>query len=81
MLENYHNGVQSQWNALVGGSKVPKNSFQHATESSTAYAHSQLMLNFTQDVGGFGFLGIILAYQIYFDKSAWIAYLIGEFSI
>jgi len=76
-LENYHNGVEAQWKALVGGARAPKSSFQFATDPSTAYAQSQLMINFTQDVGAFGVLGIILAYMIYFNKSSWLAYFIG----
>ena len=76
-LENFNHGPQAQWNAIIGGARVSRDSFQHSSHSATSFAHSQLIFNFTQDVGGFGLLGVVLAYMIYFNKSAWIAYLIG----
>jgi len=66
---------------LIGGAKVPKTTFQHSADASTSYCHSQLIFNFTQDVGGYGFLGLVLAYMIYFNHSPWIAYFIGLFVI
>ena len=75
------NGPKAQFNALIGGSKVPKETFEHSSHPSTSYCHSQLIFNFTQDVGGYGFLGIVLAYMIYFNHSPWIAYFIGLFII
>ena len=82
-VEHYvsREGVKGQWNALIGGAKVPRNSFQHADNESTKFAHSQLILNFCLDVGGYGFLGVAVAGMLWFNQSAWIAYAIGTFVI
>ena len=68
-FKNYLEGPKAQYDLLIGGSKVPKDVFQHSSHPPTSYTHSQLMFNFTQDVGGYGFLGVIIAYMIQFNHS------------
>ena len=37
---------------------------------------TQLAMNFCMDVGGYGWLGILVAYMVYF-KGSWLFYFIG----
>lgn len=61
---------------LIGGKAVPYELFQNTTDATTALAHKQLILNFAIDVGGYGILSLVIAYQIW-KKSSWLAYWIG----
>ena len=55
------------WNGVIGGAKVPRLGFQHPSlGTTTAYAMTQLMMNFCMDVGGYGVLGVLVAYMVYF---------------
>lgn len=69
-------GVRGQWATLIGGARVPRETFEYATDVGTAFAHSQLILNFCLDVGGYGVLGLFIAWMIWAHAS-WMAYLIG----
>ncbi|MSQ43671.1 MAG: hypothetical protein EXR45_05625 [Chloroflexi bacterium] len=73
-------GVRGQWSTLVGGARVPRETFDYATDAATAFAHSQLILNFCLDVGGYGVLGLFIAWMIWAHAS-WMAYLIGLVAI
>ena len=78
-LQLYHEKTApiGLWNAVIGGEKVPHQAFQHPLPGTpTAYAMKQLMLNFYLDVGGYGVLGVLVAYMVYF-KGSWLFYLIG----
>jgi len=68
--------AKDMWNMLIGGSAVPRATFQHTADVTTAFAHKQLLLNFCIDVGGYGVLGIALAYLIW-KKSSWAAYFLA----
>jgi uncharacterized membrane protein (Fun14 family) len=72
--------AKDMWNMLIGGSAVPKASFQHTTDAMTAFAQKQLMLNFCIDVGGYGVLGLAIAYLIW-KRASWVAYFLGVFII
>lgn len=73
-------GTQGLWNLVIGGSHAPRASFVHATDPVTAFAHGQLLLNFCIDVGGYGVLGLVVAWMIW-AKASWIGYFIGLFVI
>lgn len=73
-------GVRGQWSTLIGGTSVPRETFQYATDTATAFAHSQLILNFCLVVGGYGVLGLFIAWMIWAHAS-WMAYLIGLVAI
>ena len=73
-------GTPSLWNMLIGGHAVPRLAFQHSTDAVTAFAHGQLLLNFTLDVGGYGVLGFFVAWLI-LKVAPWPGYLIGVFVI
>ena len=73
-------GVRGQWATLIGGARVPRETFEYATDAGTAFAHSQLILNFCLDVGGYGVLGIFIAWMIWAHAS-WMAYLIGLIAV
>jgi len=75
-----NSGVNGQWAFFTGGSKVPREAFVHATDPTTLFAHSQLLLNFCIDVGGYGLLGVAVAWMIA-KNASWGAYFIGLFII
>ena len=75
-----HGSTADQWTLLTGGSKVPREAFVHATDPTTLFAHSQVLLNFCIDVGGYGVLGLAVAWMIA-KNASWAAYFIGLFVI
>ena len=74
------NGTPGLWNMLIGGAQVPRTAFVHATDAVTVYAQGQLLLNFCIDVGGYGVLGLAVAWLI-LNRASWPAYFIGVFVI
>ena len=73
-------GTTGLWNMLIGGAQVPRTAFVHATDAVTVYAQGQLLLNFCIDVGGYGVLGLAVAWLI-LNRASWPAYFIGVFVI
>ncbi|KAB8036970.1 hypothetical protein GCL60_14115 [Silvanigrella paludirubra] len=71
---------KNMWNMLIGGNLVPKAAFQYTTDAVTAFAQRQLILNFCIDVGGYGVLGLAIAFLIW-KKASWFAYFLGVFII
>jgi hypothetical protein len=69
-------GVHGQWNMVIGGSHAPRNAFVHATDALTARAQGQLLLNFCIDVGGYGVLGLLVAWLLW-ARASWVGYYIG----
>jgi hypothetical protein len=69
-------GTPGLWNMVVGGSRVPHNAFQHTQDAATAYAQGQLLLNFCLDVGGYGVLGLVVAWLIW-TQASWLGYFLG----
>lgn len=72
--------AKNMWEMLIGGSAVPKAAFQHTTDAVTAFGQRQLILNFCLDVGGYGVLGLAIAYLIW-TRASWVAYFLGVFII
>jgi uncharacterized membrane protein (Fun14 family) len=70
------NGTPGLWNIVVGGSRAPRAAFVHTTDAITAFAQGQLLLNFCIDVGGYGVLGLAVAWLIV-KQASWAAYFIG----
>lgn len=68
--------IVSQWTPLIGGTNAPVSGFQFPTDALTANAQSHLILNFCLDVGGYGVLGVIVAWMIW-ARASWTGYLIG----
>jgi hypothetical protein len=66
----------SQWNMIIGGSAMPRNAFVHASDAATAFAHGQVIVNFCVDVGGYGVLGLFVAWMI-LKGQAWLGYAMG----
>jgi hypothetical protein len=73
-------GNKGLWNMITGGSSAPHQTFQLTTDALTANAQNHLILNFCMDVGGYGVLGLILAWLIY-KKGSWNAYFIALIAI
>ena len=73
-------GITGQWDMLIGGSRAPIGSFQYPTDEVTAYAQSHLILNFVLDVGGYGVLGLFVAWLIW-HRASWTGYFIGLVAI
>jgi hypothetical protein len=69
-------GAPGLWNMLIGGSSVPRAAFVHATDPATLFAHSQIVLNFCLDVGGYGILGFFVAWLI-LKRASWAGYFLG----
>jgi hypothetical protein len=73
-------GTPGLWNTVVGGSQVPRAAYVHTTDTVTAFAQGQLLLNFCIDVGGYGVLGLAVAWLIV-NRASWTAYFLGVFII
>ena len=73
-------GTPGLWNMLIGGRAVPRATFVHATDPATLFAQGQLILNFCLDVGGYGVLGLFVAWLI-IKRASWTGYLIGLLAI
>ena len=69
-------GAAGQWNMLIGGSAVPRDTFQMATDPATLFAHSHLILNFTMNVGAVGILGLFVGWMMWRQPS-WLAFWLG----
>ncbi len=69
-------GAMEQWNMLLGGVNAPRETFQYTTDVMTNHAQSQLIVNFCIDVGGYGVLGLVVAWMIWVQAS-WLGYFIG----
>jgi len=69
-------GTAGQWNTLIGGSAMPREAFQMATDAATLFAQGQLILNFTMDVGAAGVLGLIVAWMMW-KQPSWLAFALG----
>ena len=74
------NGTPGQWNMVIGGSKALRSTFLQATDATTLFAQGQVLLNFCIDVGGYGVLGLAVAWLI-LNRASWPAYFIGVFII
>jgi hypothetical protein len=72
--------IGGMWNMVAGGSNAPHNLIQVTNDAITANLQKHLLLNFCMDVGGFGVLGLILAWVIY-NRGSWIAYFIALIAI
>jgi hypothetical protein len=82
----------NQWDMVIGGANCPKSAFQLPKDilpknqkdfssypggiGPTAYAQSHLILNFCLDVGGYGVMGVLVAYMIY-ARASWLFFLMG----
>ena len=69
-------GAPGLWKMLTGGRNAPHEAFQHATDALTANVHAHLILNFCLDVGGYGVLGLFVAWMIW-KQGSWLGYVIG----
>ena len=74
------NGTQGLWSGVIGGINAPRAVFQHTADTVTAHAQGQLLLNFCIDVGGYGVLGLVVAWMIW-TQASWIGYFLGLFVI
>lgn len=74
------NGTPGLWNIFVGGSNAPRAAFLHTTDAITAFAQGQVLLNFCIDVGGYGVLGLAVAWMI-LKQASWAGYFLGVFVI
>ena len=63
-VEYFTGDITSQWTLLIGGTNAPVSGFQFPTDALTANAQSHLLLNFCLDVGGYGVLGVIVAWTL-----------------
>jgi len=75
-LQFFLNDITAQWTTLIGGVNAPVADFQFPTDALTANAQSHLILNFCLDVGGYGVLGIFVAWLIW-RRASWTGYWIG----
>ncbi|MFN8488047.1 MAG: hypothetical protein U0350_10670 [Caldilineaceae bacterium] len=76
LIEFLFGTSQSQWKMLLGGAHAPLNAFQFATDAITQNAQSHLFVNFCLDVGGYGVLGLFVAWMIW-KHGSWLGYWIG----
>ena len=74
----YPGGARPLWDSLLGGANAPRDAFQHTTDAVTANVHAHLLLNFCLDVGGYGLLGLAIAWALWKRPAwGWPAYLLG----
>ena len=79
-LSYFTGDVVKQWTMFIGGANAPVSGFQFPTDALTANAQSHLILNFGLDVGGYGVLGVIVAWMIW-ARASWVGYGIGVVAI
>lgn len=72
--------IGGMWEMVAGGSNAPRNLMQATNDALTANVQKHLLLNFCLDVGGYGVLGLILAWVI-FKRGSWVAYFIAVVAI
>jgi len=68
--------LASFWAVLTGGPNAPRNLVQVPTDPVTVKAHFATLLNFTVDVGGYGVLGLFVAWLIW-TQASWLGYALG----
>lgn len=73
-------GMNKQWESLLGGVNAPFDSFTIPTDALTANAQSHLILNFCLDVGGYGVLGLFVAWMLW-KRASWTGFWIGAVAI
>lgn len=76
LIEYLTGDATSQWKMLIGGTNAPVSGFQFPTDALTANAQSHFILNFCLDVGGYGVLGVIVAWLLW-TRASWTGYVIG----
>ncbi len=69
-------GTRALWTMFLGGPNAPIGGYQHPVDAVTATVQGHLALNFALDVGGYGLLGLAVAWMIG-RHGSWAAYLIG----
>ena len=74
-------GNAAQWRMLSGRHAVPDDAHSLHPDEPAALAQSHLILNFITDVGGYGLLGLIVAFGLFTNNNAWLCYMIGAFVI
>ncbi|KAI9009048.1 hypothetical protein DFJ74DRAFT_686694 [Hyaloraphidium curvatum] len=68
--KTYHGeGLKGQWHAITGGADAPRSEL--GVTGTNANALSSLMLNFVNDVGGYGILGLVLARRMWIKPRCW----------
>ena len=76
-LQQFFGGnIIAQWTSLIGGANAPVTQFQFPADALTINAQSHLILNFCLDVGGYGVLGLFVAWMIW-KQASWTGFLIG----
>lgn len=79
-LNFFNADIKTQWETLLGGANAPLDSFVYPTDSLTINAQSHLILNFCLDVGGYGVLGLFVAWMIW-RQASWTGFWIGVIAI
>lgn len=69
-------GPMGQWMLVVGGSAMPREAFQIASDPATLYAQGQLLVNFTMDVGASGLLGLFVGWMMW-RRPGWLGFTLG----
>ena len=69
-------GTRGIWTLFLGGSNAPVSAYQYPADAVTANVQGHLALNFAIDVGGYGLLGLAVAWLIW-KQGSWVAYMLG----
>lgn len=69
-------GTRAIWAMFLGGANAPASAYQYPTDAVTSNVQGHLALNFAIDVGGYGLLGLAVAWMIW-KQGSWVAYLLG----
>ena len=80
LLQYFVSPAKKQWEMLIGGSDAPVSGFKFPSDPLTIKVHANLIANFCLDVGGYGLLGLVVAWMIS-TQASWTGYLIGLFVI
>ena len=75
-LSAYFTGLAAQWELLIGGARVPRSAFVLPVDGPTAFAQSQLLINFCMDVAGYGVLALFVAWGLW-ARSSRAAFAVG----
>ena len=69
-------GTNGAWKMFTGGELAPHSALKLTSDPVTLYAQAGVLKNFGLDVGGYGVLGLFVAYGLW-TKASVFSYLLG----
>lgn len=71
------NAGRGFFNLMIGGSAAPMASFPFPTDPTVLKVVANFGLNFTNNVAGYGVMGLLVSWLLWHRKSVWLAFFMG----